>query len=125
MSMFRIKRKKPNKLTRAAALRLSGGKYWIMGREDDAFVLMRLGIALGPKAVDEKGRVKRVKGLVVWGQCTIPNVGELGPYSKSFAWGPDCPDEVAKAQVRKRGHKVSELDWDDESFRKKVGADES
>ncbi len=124
MTMFKVKRK-PKKLTRAVALRLSGGKYWVMGREIDAFVLARLGVELGPKAVDKKGRVKRVKGLVVWAQCIIPNVKALGPYSKSFMWGPDCPDEVAKDQVRNRGHEVSELDWDDESFRKKVGADES
>ncbi len=138
MSMFRIKLKS-KKLTRAAALRLSCGKYWIMGREIDAFVLARLGIELGPKAVDKQGRVKRAKGLVVWGQCTIPNVEELGQYNKSFAWGPDCPDHVAKDLVRARvdrvlqsdgtskdvPHEVSELDWDDESFRKKVGADKS
>ncbi len=121
--MFKIKRK-PKKLTREEALRLSGGKYWIMGLESDAAVLVRLGVELGPKALDEKGRVKLAKGLVVWGQCTIPDTAVLEPYSKSFIWGPDCPDHVAKGLVYGRGHEVAELDWADELFRKKVGADD-
>lgn len=121
--MFKIKRKR-KKLTRAEALRLSKGKYWIMGLEADEFVLVSLGVELGPKKLDEKGRIKRAKGLVVWGQCTIPDTSALTPYSKAFLWGPDCPDHIVKDQVHKRGHTVAELDWDDELFRKKVGADE-
>ncbi len=123
MTMFKVKRKR-KKLTRAEALRLSGGKYWIMGLESDAAVLVRLGVELGPKTLDEKGRVKRAKGLVVWGQCTIPDTGALDPYSKSFIWGPDCPDHIMKDRVRARGHDVSEVDWDDPIFRKMVEADE-
>lgn len=94
-----------------------------MGREVDASVLVRLGVELGPKELDEQGRVKRVKCLVVWGQCTILDTGALEPYSKSFIWGPDCPDHIMKDRVRKRRHTVAELDWDDAEFRKKVGAD--
>lgn len=135
--MFRIKQKKP-KFSKAEALRLSGGKYWIMGIETSETLLTQLGVELGPKQVDKVGRVKRARGMVVWGQCTIPDLKTLRPYWKTtFFWGPDCPDNIMKDRVRARRapqlqldgsikkvpHKIAEVDWMDEEFRKKVGAD--
>ena len=121
---FRIKRKR-KRLTKAEIRRLSDGKYWIMGRERHEILLKGLGVALGPKQVDSLGRVKRVRGLVVWGKCTIPDINKMTPYQHhTFIWGLDCPDHVMKDRVRKRGHTVAEVDWLDEKFRKEVGADE-
>jgi len=115
----------------AEARRLSGGKYWIMGCETDESILVSLGVTLGPKQVDSLGRVKRAKGLVVWGQCTIPDTKKLtrqlfaAKDISKFMWGPDCPDYIAKDLVRERGHKVAEVDcWDDPKFRKEVRVDE-
>ena len=139
MSMFRIKRKKPHKFSKSEALRLSGGKYWIMGLETSEALLTQLGVELGPKQVDKVGRVKRARGLVVWGQCTISDLKTLRPYWKTtFLWGPDCPDNIMKDRVRARQtsqlqadgsikkvpHEIAEVDWMDEEFRKKVRADE-
>lgn len=131
-SSFRIRRKR-HKFTKAEALRLSGGKYWIMGREVDEKVLVDLGVELGPKVVDDQGRIKRAKGMVVWGQCDITDLPGLKPYWKvRFIWGPDCPDNVMKDRVRARvdygtmkgtPHTVAEANWSDPEFRKEVGAD--
>jgi len=121
----------------ADALLLSGGKYWVMGLQTDEDVLTELGITLGPLQLDDRGRVKRARGLVVWGRCTIPDRRRLK--GKPFFWGPDVPDNVAKDKVRKRvdyvrqadgsmkaiPHKVSEFDWNDPKTRKEVGADET
>ncbi len=121
---MRIKKRKHKWLKRDAQ-QLSNGKYWIMGFETDEGILESIsGVTLGPKQVDSLGRVKRVKGLVVWGQCSISNTKKLTPYIPQFMWGPDCPDHIAKDLVRDRGHKVAEVDWDDPKFRKEVGADE-
>ncbi len=117
--------RKRKRLTKAEARRLSGGKYWVMGPEVDESILESLGVTLGSKQVDSKGRVKRAKGLVVWGQCTIPDIKKLTRHIPKFMWGPDCPDHIAKDLVRDRGHKVAEVDWDDLKFRKEVGADET
>jgi len=136
----RVIKRKRRKLTRADAMRLSGGMYWIIGRETDEDLLKELGVEVGPKQVDTLGRVKRAKGLVTWGQCKIPDLKRLQPYwRRQFFWGPDCPDHIAKDLVRSRTHLVkvkgkteldrrpnivAEVDWLDPEFRKKVGADE-
>ena len=135
----RIKRKKQHKFTKAEARRLSGGKYWIMGLETKEALLIQLGVELGPKQVDKVGRVKRARGMVVWGQCTISDMKALKPYwRKTFFWGPDCPDHIMKDRVQARRapqlqpdgsikqvpHHIAEVDWMDEEFRKTVGADE-
>ena len=120
---FRIKRKQ-HKFTKAEVLRLSGGKYWIMGLETSEQLLLQLDVKLGPKQVDKMGRVKRARGMVVWGSCSIPDLKALEPYwKKTFVWGLDCPDHIMKNRVRARSHEISEVDWSDEKFRKKVGAD--
>ncbi len=120
---YRIKRKH-KRLTKAEVRRVSGGKYWIMGRETDEHLLNDIGVVLGPKQVDSLGRVKRAKGLVVWGQCTIPDIKKMTRCIPKFMWGADCPDHIMKDRVRERGHTVAEVDWLDEKFRKEVEADE-
>jgi len=118
-------KKAKRRWSRAEARRLSSDKYWIMGLETDEGILESItGITLGPKQVDSLGRVKRAKGLVVWGQCSIVDTKKLTPYIPQFMWGPDCPDHIAKDLVRERGHTVAEVDWSNEKFRKEVGADE-
>ncbi len=116
MNLFKKRKwRKPKKLTRAAARKLSGGKFWLVAREVDEDKLNALsGVTLGTKQVDDEGRVKRARGLVTWGQCTITDEGfrllDSG-FGKRYMWGPDCPDHIAKDLVRKRDHKVVEFDW--------------
>ncbi len=116
MRLFRkSKLRKPKKLTRAAARKLSGGKFWLVAAEADEDALNALeGVTLGTKQVDDEGRVKRARGLVTWGQCTITDAGfkllDAG-FGKRYIWGPDCPDHIAKARAEEDQHEISEFDW--------------
>lgn len=118
MKLFKrrkIKRRR-GKLSRTQARKLSGGKFWIMAREADEAALRAInGVTLGEKQTDAAGVVKRVKGLVVWGGCTITDdaFDTLDKYwADRYIWGPDCPDDAAKQQARRHGNSVKEFDWE-------------